>query len=101
MSPRSVRAFAGGRKGAYMAEASGASPGRLGWAVAVVIVVLVAVNVIDVRVAHASLVLGPVGAAGFLAIARWAGLRRQERGLGPGTWRRGAIRGAGGSGGLA
>ncbi len=65
-----------------MAEKSGAPPGRLGWAVAVVIVVLVAVNVIDIRVAHASLVLGPVGAAGFLAIARWAGLSWQELGLG-------------------
>ena len=41
------------------------APGRLGWAVAVVIVVLAAVNVIDARVAHASLVLGPAGAAGF------------------------------------
>ena len=36
----------------------------------VVIVVLVAVNVIDARVVHASLVIGPAGAAGFLAIAR-------------------------------
>ena len=34
MSPRSVRAFAGGRKGAYMAETPGAPPGRLGWTVA-------------------------------------------------------------------
>jgi hypothetical protein len=55
--------------------------GRLGWTVAVVIVVLAAVNVIDVRVAHASLVLGSAGATGFLAIARWAGLSWQE--LGP------------------
>jgi hypothetical protein len=61
-----------------MAETSGEPRGRLGWAVAVVIVVLVAVNVIDARVTHASLVLGPVGAAGFLAIARWAGLSWQE-----------------------
>src|ERR1700748_3977245 len=95
MSPRAVRAFAGGRKGAYMAETSGAPPGRLGWAVAVVIVVLAAVNVIDIRVGHASLVLGPVGAAGFLAIARWAGLSWQELGLGRGTWRRGLIWAAG------
>src|SRR6476469_1786281 len=98
MSPRSVRAFAGSRKGAYMAETSGAPPGRLGWAVAVV---LVAVNVIDVRVTHASLVLGPVGAAGFLAIARWAGLSWQELGLGRGTWPRGLIWAAGAIGAVA
>ena len=84
-----------------MAEASGASPGRLGWAVAVVIVVLAAVNVIDASVAHASLVLGPVGAAGFLAIARWAGLSWQELGLGRGTWRRGLIWAAGAIGAVA
>jgi membrane protease YdiL (CAAX protease family) len=74
---------------------SGEHPGRLGWAVAIVIVVLVAVNVIDASVAHASLVLGPAGAAGFLAIARWAGLSWPEIGLGPGTWRRGLIWAAG------
>lgn len=65
--------------------------GRLGWAVAVVVAFLVVVNVIDARVAHASLVLGPAGAAGLLAIARWAGLSWQELGLGSGTWRRGLI----------
>src|SRR5690348_16603971 len=84
-----------------MAETSGAPPGRIGWAVAVVIVVLAAVNVIDIRVAHASLVLGPVGAAGFLAIARWAGLSWQELGLGRGTWRRGLIWAAGAIGAVA
>jgi hypothetical protein len=46
-----------------MRRTSGAS-GRLGWAVAVVIVVLVAVNVIDVRVTHASLVLGRLAPRG-------------------------------------
>ena len=66
-------------------------PGRLHWAVAVVIVVLVCVNVIDIRVTHASLVLGPAGAAGLLALARWAGLSWQEVGLGAGTWRRGLV----------
>src|SRR5436309_2629777 len=84
-----------------MAEKSGEPPGRLGWAVAVVIVVLGAVNVIDASVAHASLVLGPVGAAGFLAIARWAGLSWQELGLGRGTWRRGLIWAAGAIGAVA
>ena len=61
----------------------------LGWAIAVVIAFLLLVNVIDVRVAHASLVLGPAGAAGLLALARWAGLDWAELGLGAGTWRRG------------
>ncbi len=74
-----------------MAGTSGNPPRRLDWAVAVVVVVLGFVNVIDVRVAHASLVLGPVGAAGLLAIARWAGLSWQELGLGRGTWRRGLV----------
>ena len=74
-----------------MAETSSEPSGRLGWAVAIVIAVLAVVNVVDARVAHASLVLGPVGAAGFLALARWAGLSWQELGLGRGTWRRGLI----------
>jgi membrane protease YdiL (CAAX protease family) len=65
--------------------------GRLRWAVAAVVAVLVFVNVIDARVAHASLVLGPTGAAGLLAIARWAGLDWRELGLGKGTWRRGLV----------
>src|SRR6201993_4701291 len=101
MSPRSVRAFAGSRKGACVAEASGEPPGRLGWAIAVVVAVLVVVNVVDVRVAHASLVLGPAGAAGFLAIARWAGLSWPELGLGRGTWRRGLIWASGAIGAVA
>jgi membrane protease YdiL (CAAX protease family) len=77
-----------------MAETSGEPPERLGWAVAVVVAFLVVVNVVDIRVAHASLVLGPVGAVGLLAIARWAGLSWQELGLGSGTWRRGLIWGS-------
>ena len=64
---------------------------RLGWAIAAVVVILGCVNVVDIRVRHASLVVGPVGAAGLLAIARWAGLSWQELGLGRGTWRRGLL----------
>ena len=63
--------------------------GRLDWAVVIVIAFLVVVNVVDNLVAHAALVLGPAGAAGLLALARWAGLSWAELGLGPGTWRRG------------
>lgn len=74
-----------------MAGTSDHSPERLRWAIAVVVVILGFVNVIDVRVQHASLVLGPVGAAGLLAIARRAGLSWQELGLGKGTWRPGLI----------
>jgi len=58
-------------------------------AVAITVVLLVVVNVVDVRVAHASLVVGPVCAAVLLGLARLAGLSWQELGLGPGTWRRG------------
>ena len=58
-------------------------------AVAITIVLLVVVNVVDVRVAHAALVVGPVCAAVLLGLARLAGLSWQELGLGPGTWRRG------------
>lgn len=61
-----------------------------GWvAIAAVLAVLALVNVTDNRVAHASLVLGPVAAAGLLALGRWSGLSWQELGLGRGTWRRG------------
>ena len=45
-----------------------------GVAVPVVIAILACVNVVDVKVPHASLVVGPVGAAGLLALARLAGL---------------------------
>jgi uncharacterized protein len=62
------------------------TPGR---AVIVTIVILVFVNVIDIRVPHASLVVGPVFAAVLLGLARLAGLSWAELGLGPGTWRRG------------
>jgi len=65
--------------------------GRPGWAVVVTVAFLVAVNVIDIRVAHAALLLGPAGAAGLLALARWAGLSWAELGLGRGTYRRGLL----------
>jgi len=61
-----------------------------GVAVPVVVVILAGVNVADVKVPHASLVAGPVCAAGLLALARLAGLEWQDLGLGAGTWRRGA-----------
>jgi len=64
-------------------------PGRLTGALVIVIAVLAVVNVVDVRVPHAALVLGPAGAAGLLALARWAGLSWAELGLGAGIWRRG------------
>jgi uncharacterized protein len=63
--------------------------GRLDWAVVIVIAFLVVVNVVDNLVAYAALALGPAGAAGLLALARWAGLSWAELGLGPGTWLRG------------
>jgi CAAX protease family protein len=59
-------------------------------AVAVTVTVLAVVNVVDVRVAHAELVVGPACAALLLGLARLAGLSWAELGLGPGTWRRGA-----------
>ncbi len=58
-------------------------------AVAVTIVILAAVNVVDVRVPHAALVVGPCVAALLLWLARLAGLSWAELGLGPGTWRPG------------
>jgi membrane protease YdiL (CAAX protease family) len=58
-------------------------------AVVITIVILAAVNVVDVRVPHASLGVGPACAALLLAIARLAGLSWADLGLGPGTWRRG------------
>jgi membrane protease YdiL (CAAX protease family) len=72
-----------------MARVSCVLRGRLDWAIAITIAFLVLVNVIDIRVKNASLVLGPAGAAGLLALARWAGLSWAELGLGPGTWWRG------------
>ncbi len=70
-----------------MARTVRVSPGA---AVVVVIAVLACVNVVDIKVAHAVLVLGPVCAAGLLALARLAGLSWGELGLGRGTWYRGA-----------
>lgn len=58
-------------------------------AVAVVIAVLALLNVVDIRVARASLVAGPVCVAGLVAVARLAGLSWQDLGLGKGTWRPG------------
>jgi len=63
-------------------------------AVVAVIVILAAVNVVDVRVPHAALVVGPACAALLLWLARPAGLSWAELGLGPGTWR-GGLRWAG------
>jgi membrane protease YdiL (CAAX protease family) len=60
-----------------------------GAAVLVVVAILAVVNVVDVRVPHASLVVGPGCAAVLLGVARLAGLSWAELGLGPGTWRRG------------
>ncbi len=57
-----------------MARGSCVLRGRLDWAIAITIAFLVLVNVIDIRVKNASLILGPAGAAGLLALARWAGL---------------------------
>jgi len=61
-----------------------------GVAVPVVVAILACVNVIDVKVPHASLVAGPVCAAGLIALARLAGLGWHDLGLGAGTWGRGA-----------
>ena len=58
-------------------------------AVFAVVAILAGVNVVDVRVAHASLAVGPVCAGGLVAIARMAGLSWQDLGMGAGTWRRG------------
>ena len=58
-------------------------------AVVVTIVLLAGVNVVDIRVPHASLVVGPACAALLLWLARLAGLSWAELGLGPGTWARG------------
>ena len=62
---------------------------HFGRAAILVVAILVPVNVIDVRVEHAALVVGPVTAAGLVLIARRTGLSWADLGLGPGTWRRG------------
>jgi membrane protease YdiL (CAAX protease family) len=72
-----------------------------GLAIAAVVPFLALVNVIDIRVAHASVVVGPVAAAGLLVAARRAGLTWHELGLGAGTWRRGLIWGAAAIGAVA
>ena len=76
------------------ASRAGAGPPAVPWlspgiAVAITVVLLVIVNVVDVEVQHAALVVGPVGAAVLLGLARLTGLSWAELGLGPGTWRRG------------
>lgn len=58
-------------------------------AVCVAVVILAVVNVVDYRIAHVALGVGPVTAAVLLVIARLAGLSWADLGLGPGTWRRG------------
>jgi membrane protease YdiL (CAAX protease family) len=58
-------------------------------AACLVVAVLAAVNVIDIRVPHATLVAGPVCAAGLPLIGRLAGLSWADMGLGRGTWRPG------------
>jgi uncharacterized protein len=58
-------------------------------AVCATVAILAAVNVVDVRVAHAADALGPGTAVILVCIARLAGLSWAELGLGKGTWRRG------------
>lgn len=58
-------------------------------ALALVITVLALLNVVDIRVSRASLVVGPVVVAGLTAVARLAGLSWQDLGLGRGTWKPG------------
>ena len=62
------------------------SPGA---AVVVTIVVLAILNVVDIRVPHASLYVAPLTVAGLVALARFAGLSWRDLGLGPGTWKPG------------
>lgn len=69
-----------------MPRSLGIAPGP---AAGVAVAVLVAVNVIDVRVRHASLAAGPACAVVLAALARLAGLSWADLGLGRGTWRRG------------
>jgi membrane protease YdiL (CAAX protease family) len=58
-------------------------------ATGLVVAVLAAVNVIDIKVPHATLVAGPVCAVVLPLIGRTAGLSWQDMGLGRGTWRPG------------
>jgi uncharacterized protein len=70
-------------------EAIGHGPVSPWLAAGLVIAILAAVNVIDVRVPHATLVAGPVCAIGLPLIGRTAGLSWNDMGLGRGTWRPG------------
>lgn len=69
-----------------MPRTLGVAPGP---AVFVMIAMLAVVNVVDIRVRHASLVVGPACAAVLLAGGRLGGLSWADLGLGRGTWRRG------------
>jgi membrane protease YdiL (CAAX protease family) len=68
-------------------------------AAGLVVAVLAAVNVIDIKVPHATLVAGPVCAVVLPLIGRTAGLSWQDMGLGRGTWRPG-LRWAGAEAGI-
>ena len=78
-------------RGVGLAPEDGAgTPALSPWqAVVVTVIILVIVNVVDVKVPHAALVAGPVCAAVLLGLGRLAGLSWPELGVGPGTWRRG------------
>jgi membrane protease YdiL (CAAX protease family) len=58
-------------------------------AAGLVVAILAAVNVVDIRVPHATLVAGPACALGLPLIGRLAGLSWTDMGLGRGTWRPG------------
>ena len=58
-------------------------------AAGLVVAILAAVNVTDIKVPHATLVAGPVCAVGLPLIGRTAGLSWNDMGLGRGTWRPG------------
>lgn len=64
----------------------GIAPGP---AVIATVAILAVVNVVDIRVRHASLAAGPACALALVAVARMAGLSWADLGLGRGTWRRG------------
>jgi membrane protease YdiL (CAAX protease family) len=78
-------------RGVGLAPEDGAgTPPLSPWqAVVVTVIILVIVNVVDVKVPHAALVAGPVCAALLVGLGRLAGLSWPELGVGPGTWRRG------------
>lgn len=88
-----TRAEPGPRRGGRGARAEAGLPAvpvlSPGVTVGVTVVLLAVVNVVDVEVRHAALVVGPAAAALLLGLARLAGLSWAELGLGPGTWRRG------------